>query len=399
MLKPSSATGWSSCWRSLQFTVCVLLIDLLVCAAGIPKEEPFQLSFEADANDPRLCRVVVTAENVRLWTSLTDADEAQFQRVLSLKRESQTDQKLPAMLGNYQLKEDRLEFKPAFPLVRGNRYQATFDPAALKLATKKPDQRLQVTYALPLPDSKPPRVLSIYPSGNQLPANHLKFYIQFSEPMQQGGIFEHFSLFNKTQGQLVPRPFRHTELWSRDGKQLTLWFHPGRQKTGVNLNVELGAILNAGQEYELRISPKWAALSGHALGSEVKKTFKAVAMDERQPEINNWKLNTPDKGSRAPLICQLGESLDFALLHSQLSVQTANGEQIAGKIELAEAESVWKFTPDTAWQPGAYQLVAGTVLEDLAGNSLQQPFAVDLSKQQKVSNPVGVSVTLPFEIK
>lgn len=399
MLKPSSAAGWSSCWRTLSFTACVLLLESLTCAAGTPKEEPFHLAFEADAKDPRLCRVVVTAENVRFWASLIDADETQFQRVLSLKRESQSDQKLPAMLGNYQLKDDRLEFKPAFPLVRGNRYQATFDPAALKLATEKPDRRLQATHVIPLPDSKPPRVLSIYPSGNQLPANHLKFYIQFSEPMQQGDIFEHFSLFNKTQGQLVSRPFRHTELWSRDGKQLTLWFHPGRQKTGVNLNVELGAILNAGQEYELRISPKWAALSGHASGSEVRKAFKAVAMDERQPEINDWKLNSPAEGTRAPLICQLGESLDFALLHSQLSVQTANGDQIAGKIELAKAESVWKFTPDTAWQPGAYQLVVGTVLEDLAGNSLQQPFAVDLSKQPEVSNPVGDSVTLPFEIK
>ncbi|HAW27343.1 MAG TPA: hypothetical protein DCY03_04370 [Planctomycetaceae bacterium] len=395
MCKSSSAT----CRRTLPLIVCVLLIETLANAAGTPQEEPFHLAFEADAKDPRLCRVVVTAENVQFWSSLTEADETEFQRVLSLKRETQSDVKLPAMLGTYRLNEDRLEFKPAFPLVRGNRYRATFNPEALKLASKTPNKSLQATYAIPLPDSKPPRVLSIYPSGNQLPANHLKFYIQFSEPMQQGNIFEHFSLFNKTQEQLVPRPFRHTELWSRDGKQLTLWFHPGRQKTGVNLNVELGAILNAGQEYELRISPKWAALSGHALGSEVRKTFQAVAMDERQPEINDWKLKSPVSGSRAPLICQLGESLDFALLHSQLSVQTAAGKPIAGKIELDDAESVWKFTPDTAWQPGAYQLQVGTVLEDLAGNSLQQPFAVDLSKQQTASNRVGESVTLPFEIK
>lgn len=399
MLKSSSAAGWLFSRRIMQFTVFVLLMDLLVCAAGMPQEEPFHLAFEANAKDPRLCRVVVTAESVRFWASLIDADETQFQRVLSLKRESQSDQKLPAMLGNYQLKDDRLEFKPAFPLVRGNRYQATFDPAALKLPTKQPDQRLQSNYEIPLADSKPPRVLSIYPSGNQLPANHLKFYIQFSEPMQQGDIFEHFSLYNKTQKQAVPRPFRHTELWSRDGKQLTLWFHPGRQKTGVNLNVELGAILNSGQEYELRISPHWAALSGHILGSDVKKTFKAISMDERQPVIGDWKLIPPAERTRTPLICQLGESLDYALLHSQLSVQTENGKQIAGKINLDEAESVWKFIPEAAWQSGAYQLVVGTVLEDLAGNSLQQPFAIDLSKQQPDSSPREESVTLPFEIK
>ena len=399
MLKPSSAAGWSCSGHIMLLTACILFMETLAFAAGAPKDEPFHLSFEADQKDPRLCRVVVTAADIRFWASLADADDMQFERVLFLKREMRTDQSLPAMLGNYRLKEDRLEFKPSFPLVRGNRYQATFDPTALKLVTEKPERCLQATYAIPLPDSLPPRVLSIYPSGNELPANHLKFYIQFSEPMQQGDIFEHFSLFNKTQQQEVPRPFRHTELWSRDGKQLTLWFHPGRQKTGVNLNVELGAILNAGQEYELRISPHWAALSGHALGSEVKKTFKAVEMDERQPEIDDWKLTTPDAGTRAPLTCQLGESLDFALLHSQLRVQTETGKSIPGEIQLDEGESVWKFIPVTAWQQGDYRLVVGTVLEDLAGNSLQQPFAVDLSKQQRASNPVEESVTLPFEIK
>ncbi|WP_145231676.1 Ig-like domain-containing protein [Gimesia algae] len=374
-------------------------MDILVCAAGMPQEEPFHLAFEADAKVPRLCRVVVTAESVRFWVSLIDADEAQFQRVLSLKRKSQKNQKLPAMLGNYQLKEDRLEFKPAFPLVRGNRYQATFDPAALKLVTKKPDQRLQATYALPLPDSKPPRVLSIYPSGNQLPANHLKFYIQFSEPMQQGDIFEHFSLFNKTQGQLVPRPFRHTELWSRNGKQLTLWFHPGRQKTGVNLNVELGAILNAGQDYELRISPKWAALSGHPLGKEAKKSFKAVAMDEHQPDIHKWKLNHPTAGTREPLIYEFDEPLDYALLFSQFALKDINAKAVSGKIEVAKNETIWRFIPDSPWQAGRYQLAVGTVIEDLAGNSLDRPFAIDLSRQQTPSKLVDRSYTIVFPIE
>ncbi|QDU52666.1 hypothetical protein [Gimesia panareensis] len=370
-----------------------------VIAGNTPDHEPFQLSFEADEKDPRLCRVVVTAADKRFWVTLQHADEERFQQVLSLKRESKSAQKLPPMLGRYELKDQRLEFKPAFPLVRGGRYQATFTPGALNLPTKLHGQLLQRTYAIPLPDAKPPRVVSIYPSGKQLPANHLKFYIQFSEPMQQGDIFPNFSLYNKTQKQLVPRPFRHTELWSPDGKQLTLWFHPGRQKTGVNLNVELGAILNAGQEYELRINPKWAALSGHPLGKEIKKSFSAVAMDERQPEPETWKLKTPDSGKRNPLFCELGETLDYALLHSQLRVQTLEGKPVPGKIELAAHESVWKFLPEKPWQPGRYQLVIGTVLEDLAGNSLQQPFAIDLTKQQTASNTVGEFVTLGFEIK
>ncbi|WP_339732748.1 Ig-like domain-containing protein [uncultured Gimesia sp.] len=359
----------------------------------------FQLSIEVNENDPRLCLFVVTAVEERLWTTLKTADEEQFQRVLSLRRESQTDDKLPAMLGRYQIKDQRLEFKPAFPLVRGSRYQAVFDPAALKLTTNKTEQRLRKTYAIPLPDSKPPRVTAVYPSSKRLPANHLKFYIQFSEPMQQGEIFEHFSLFNKTQQQLVPRPFRHTELWSPDGKQLTLWFHPGRQKVGVNLNVELGAILNEGQEYDLRISPKWAALSGHPLGKEVKKIFTAVAMDERQPDIHKWNLNQPTAGTREPLIYELDEPLDYALLLSQLTLKDINAKPVPGKIELAENETVWRFIPDQPWQAGWYQLAVGTVIEDLAGNSLDRPFAIDLTKQQTPSKSVDGSYTMVFSIE
>lgn len=386
-------------WHALLFLFGALVLAEQTLVAGVPDEAPFQLSIEANENDPRLCLFVVTSADERLWTTLKTANEDQFQRVFALKRKTQTEDQLPAMLGRYQIKGRRLEFKPAFPLVRGNRYQVVFNPMALKRKTEQHSKQIHKTYAIPLPDSKPPRVIAVYPTSKRLPANHLKFYIQFNEPMQQGGIFEYFSLFNKTQKQLVPRPFRHTELWSPDGKQLTLWFHPGRQKVGVNLNVELGAILNEGQEYELRVSPKWAALSGHPLGKAFKKTFTAVVMDERQPTINEWKLTAPAQGSREPLVCTLEEPLDYALLQSQLTVIDTNGKRISGKIELTEHETVWRFVPDQPWQTGEYQLRVGTVLEDLAGNSIARPFAIDLSKNQTASKPVGEFVSLPFSIK
>ncbi|MEQ9066569.1 MAG: hypothetical protein RLO18_07600, partial [Gimesia chilikensis] len=59
-----------------------------VQATGSPDDRLFQLTFEADKQDPRQCRVVVTAADSRLWTTLRDASEEQYQQVLSLKRES-----------------------------------------------------------------------------------------------------------------------------------------------------------------------------------------------------------------------------------------------------------------------------------------------------------------------
>ncbi len=111
-------------WYALLLLFGLLIFSERALAAGVPKEALFQLSIEANKSDPRLCLFVVTAADERLWSTLINTDEEQFQRVLSLKRETQSDKSLPAMLGRYQFKDQRLEFKPAFPLVRGGRYQA-----------------------------------------------------------------------------------------------------------------------------------------------------------------------------------------------------------------------------------------------------------------------------------
>lgn len=397
MIKPQQQIVGRHRWQ--------FLAVLLICCWGLPTEihagkpvESFTLKITANPKDPRRCLVVVTANQPEFWGSLKQADEEKLHEVLTFKLQKQSGQNIPAMLGHYRIKENRLEFEPAFPLVRGTRYQATFDPKPLELSTKTKAKLLQAEFYIPLPNLKPPRVLAIYPSGKRLPANHLKFYIQFSEPMQQGEIFEYFSLFNKTQNKQVPRPFRHTELWSPDGKQLTLWFHPGRQKAGVNLKVELGAILNEGDEYELKIDPKWASLSGHALGTPVSKTFSAVAIDERQPFVKDWKLSVPLKGTRKPLICELGEPLDYVLLKDQMKVQTEQGAVLKGQIQLGQHESVWRFIPDSPWQAGHYRLVAGTVLEDLAGNSIERPFAIDVSKRKSNTPNASESRSLEFAI-
>jgi len=39
----------------------------------------------------------------------------------------------------------------------------------------------------------------------------------------------------------------------------------------------------------------------------------------------------------------------------------------------------WRATPHRPWAPGEYELRADPLLEDLAGNSLDRPFEIDLS--------------------
>lgn len=262
-----------------------------------------------------------------------------------------------------------------------------------------------------------PRIEAIYPSGDTVPANHLKFYLHFTQPMREGVFHEHCCLLNAS-GQPVLEPFRETELWSNDHRRLTLWLHPGRQKTGVNLNVEFGPILEPGQSYTLVISGAFPSADGAPLGQEVRKAFRttprviaqvdpfsdvpaacctqssraSLLTAEKPP--TRWQVRAPASGTLAPLEVHFPYPLDHALLLRCLRVVDAAGTGIPGTVVTLNQERTWRFTPNSAWQPATYQVLVHNILEDLAGNSLARPFEVDLTAPPL--KPVPREVSLPF---
>jgi hypothetical protein len=306
-----------------------------------------------------------------------------WQQALRLHHVNAQGQLAPPVAGTYRVVGSRVEFEPAFPLLPGHDYTSQFDPSAIPaLAGLTGPLEVHFRTAEVPQQRTTPRVVSIYPSGDLLPANHLKFYIDFSEPMVQGEIFGFFSLIDRTSGKPVPRPFRHTELWSADELRLTLWFHPGRQKIGVNLNVELGAILTEGNRYELRIDPEWTSRKGVPLPEPVVKSFRAGPPDHQQPDPANWKLlNIPASASTDTFVCDMLEPLDWALAHRVINIHgpLPSTAAIAGKVRLTTNDRIWRFTPSQPWSGGRYQLAIGVMLEDHAGNSVERPFEVDVS--------------------
>ena len=223
----------------------------------------------------------------------------------------------------------------------------------------------------------PPAITAIYPSGDKLPANHLKFYIHFTQPMLQGVFLQHCTLLDEA-GKPVPEPFRETELWSEDRRRLTLWFHPGRQKIGVNLNVEFGPVLQPHHRYTLVISGKWPSEDGTALGADFKKPFTAIGRAAGQLDVSTWKISAPVSGTIGPLEIRFPAPLDHALLLRSLRVVDSNGTRIVGEVSTTLHEQGWQFTPAQPWKNETHRVLADPVLEDLAGNSLARPFEVDL---------------------
>ncbi|MBI5759660.1 MAG: hypothetical protein HZA46_14170 [Planctomycetales bacterium] len=341
----------------------------------------FTVRVEPDDGDDRWITVRVESSDPAVWSRFAAVDLARAVRLNVAGTETKSDS--AGVLGSVEVDGSELRFHPRYALLPGTTYIATFSPAVVRASGSPIISRYEVA----LRPAEPPRVVALYPTTDKLPANHLKFYLHFSEPMERGDIWDYFRVVDKTTGDDVPSPFRHTELWSEDGLRLTLWFHPGRQKTGVNLNVEIGPILEEGRRYTLVVSKAWRSQAGQPFAEDIRKSIFAVAPDHTQPDIESWTLTTPPAGSREPLVVDFPEPLDWALLQSQLRVEDMNGRQVHGVIVTANEERSWQFIPGVPWSAGGHRLAIGTVLEDLTGNNLQRPFEVDLTTKRPVDLP------------
>jgi hypothetical protein len=304
----------------------------------------------------------------------------------------------PALLGAYRVDGGVLRFEPRFPLVPGVRYRAVFEPARLPTRAARREPPVEKEFSLPRPKTEPARVTHVYPSADRLPENLLKFYLHFSAPMARGEVYRHVKLLDD-KGKEIDLPFLELdeELWDGAGRRLTLFFDPGRIKRGLKPREDEGPVLEEGKRYTLVIDPGLHDANGNELGEAFCKAFRALPPDDTRPDPKTWNVHAPAAGTRGPLIVTSPKSLDHALLERLLRVTDGSGRTVAGSVEVAGGETVWRFTPAAAWAAGGYRLVADTRLEDLAGNSIARPFEVDVFRpvQREVRSE---TVSVPFAV-
>ena len=369
--------------------LCCLAAGWFAQPSRAATPSPVALRFESPAGKPLETQLVAEAGDPNLWTeeavhALSRSAQPWFGLWLG---EARAD--LAPLAGTYERRGAQLRFRPSLPLLPGQTYTARLELHGLKFRTE-----LRTEAAAP---ATTPRLLAIYPTTDRLPANHLKFYLVFSEPMETG-VFLNYCRLTDAQGKLVEAPFRETELWSVDGRRLTLWFHPGRQKTGVNLNVEFGPVLEAGREYRLVIDGRWPSAHGVPLGEKGLKTFHTVPPLREQLTVKNWQIHPPMAGTRDPLSVTLPQPLDWATLQRQLHVTTGAGT-VPGAVTVERGEREWSFVPEQVWQKGPHEIRVGTAIEDQAGNSLARPFEVDLNLQLRARAVVPPEIGIPFAVR
>ncbi len=298
----------------------------------------------------------------------------------------------PPILGSYRIEGGGLVFEPRFPLEPGMRYRAVLRPAG-------PVEPLVKVFEIPEEDPGPPTFVEhIYPSANRLPENQLKFYLHFSAAMSRGEAYRHVHLLD-SDGKRIDLPFLELdqELWDRDGRRLTVFFDPGRVKRGLLPREEAGVPIEAGESYTLVVDRSWPDAKRRPLEHDYKKPFTVEPADREPPSLETWKLTPPAAGTVGALTATFPEPLDHALLFRLVRVVTPARLPVEGDVRVDREETRWSFTPSRPWKAGWYYLEVGTVLEDLAGNTLDRPFEVDVFERVE-ERIIEETRSLKFEV-
>ncbi len=305
--------------------------------------------------------------SVRLNISAVASSKAEESDYLAafVKNEAE-DYHSNAIQGRYQVEGDFLVFTPYYPFENGLTYVARVKD--FQAGKGYLYHHFQVGEKLALEKAK---LLSIYPSADVLPENLLRFYFYFNTPMKKGQALTHIELVDDN-GNVDNRAFMEfkQELWSADGKRLTILFDPGRIKRGVSTNKELGPALLEGKKYTLNISGKWQDVYGQELSTSTTKEFVVGPAYRQKMVVEDWiieKSEVKDGG----LTIHFDRIMDHALVQSMIKIIRVDNQKISGIWETSRDEKKAQFTPEQPWQNGNYQIVFDPRMEDVAGNNME----------------------------
>jgi hypothetical protein len=305
----------------------------------------------------------------------------------------------PPMLGDYTVTDRVIRFTPLFPFDQGRQYHVRFEPSAVPGGSADPGGVIEATVGRPASTAIPSTVVArVYPSGDVVPENLLRMYVEFSAPMGRKSGVEYITLLDhegrEIPGAVLPLDY---EFWSPDHKRFTVFFDPGRVKKGILPNLQMGRPLEVGRSVTLVIKREWLDENGLPLKEDFRRALRVGPTDLDPLDTAAWRIHAPAAGSRDSVVVTFPEPLDHGLLLRALGV-TRDGKEVEGAIAVDQAETRWTFTPATPWRAGTYHLLALDILEDLAGNQIGRAFEVDnFDTVDKGPNPQ--SVLIPFVVK
>ena len=342
----------------------------------------------SSSGDPDLALPKRVGEPVTLRLAESEAghdptDEGQPLAVFVGGADSYHEGRLP-IAGRYERHGQFLRFTPAFELVGAQDYvvrtRRNGEPARLT--------EFRIPRASPV---APACVTDVFPTGDVLPENVLRFYVHFSVPMTPHLASEFVSL-RDASGVADPAAFMKfkQELWNADRTRLTVLIDPGRIKRSVATNLDLGPALLEGERYALTIDQGWPSADGSSVLPSFSKHFRVIEALRERPDVGRWTSRPPRVGTREPLSVTFDRPFDRHLLNKALRVVGSDGQTIDGTSLVGESETSWSFTPVEPWTAPGMHVTVDDSLEDVAGNNLRELLDREIEPQPATD----VSMTL-----
>lgn len=371
---------------------CLLLCLLALTSCAQPGGE-IVVALEAPDRAPAVVRVSGLSSAERAAIESAGWTTGEWQSFVAVRVDDAPD--APPVVGRYDIAGGDLIFQPSFGFDAGRSYRVDVDPS--RLPHPRDAQPISTLVSLPA-DLRPPmaRVAHVWPSG-EWPENLLRFYVEFSGPMSRTSGLGHIRLIDEA-GDVVVDPFLPLEadFWNQDATRYTVFFDPGRVKTDILPNREMGRALEAGRTYTLEVSEQWLDAHGQPLVETFRREIRIGASDEQAIEPARWTIDAPAPGTRDALVVRFGEPLDHGLLARAVGVRRTGGGEVAGEVTIAAAETEWRLVPIAPWQAGAYEIIALPILEDAAGNRIGRPFELAPSGPgAEPTEPTVLSFSVP----
>jgi hypothetical protein len=275
------------------------------------------------------------------------------------------EQRLP-VAGRDERDGQFLRFTPAFGFVAGQEY------VVRTRRSGEPDRLTE--FRIPGEVAAAPALVTgVYPSGDVLPENVLRFYVHFSVPMTPHLAADSVAL-RHASGRVDRAAFMRfkQELWNADRTRLTILLDPGRIKRSVATNPELGPALLEGQRYELTVEHGWPAANGSSVLPSFSKRFSVGGALREPPNVERWSWRPPRPGTCDALRIVFDRPFDRHLLDDALCVVDGGGQPVDGTPLPGDSETSWSFTPAEPWTTGDVRIVVDDALEDVAGNNFRE---------------------------
>jgi hypothetical protein len=218
--------------------------------------------------------------------------------------------------------------------------------------------------------TSPEMPIRISPQASVLPANILRFYLHFARSAEAHFDRDHLWLLNE-QEQVVRDPFLvlSQELWSVDGRRLTVLMEPGRIKRALGADPSHEPALVVGRTYSLVVT---------VLGQTARHAFRVTDPVLEAIDETHWRLVSPAAGSLDPAVIHFDRTMDAALCEDEIGVLTPSGKVVQTRVSLAPDGTAARLIPSHPWRAGEHRLVVSEHLEDVCGNRLGEALDHDL---------------------